>query len=267
MRAAYKQRAAELFSQATSKLSASDHFAGIGALEYLAAFRLRITDVIAQDLLLLENCRSDSKVVVSVGGWPGVTSIAMTLAGFATVLVDHPAVLSEQSRMALRRLGVETLPIKMSELAEHQEFKELGPVALVECCECIEHWNFCPKPHLETMVRLIEKGSGRIFLTVPNIASLYHRVRLLFGKSIYGDITTFKKELNASEDRAFERHWREYTKAELVALVSAAGAEVDSVWHQFHPRLDKQGFLRAVFNQAQGSYAPFREHIGIVAFR
>jgi hypothetical protein len=267
MLAAYKQRASKLFAEAILSLSNCDQFAGMDALVYLAAFRPRITDVIAQDLFLLENSQSDSKRAVIVGGWPGVTSLALTLAGFETVLVDHPSVLSEQSRVGLRRLGVETLAIKMEELSESVEFKKLGPVALVECCECIEHWNFCPKPHLESMVQLIERNSGRLFVTVPNIASLYQRARLLFGKSIYCDLAAFEKELREPKDRAFERHWREYTKAELVALVNASGAKVDSVWYQFHPRLDKRGLLRTCFNLTQRLCAPFREHVGIVALR
>jgi SAM-dependent methyltransferase len=261
----YRRRAGKLFSQSARQLADDDHFGGISATQYLEAFKHRIVDVIAQNLRLMATSRSESRRVVIIGGWPGITSVSLRLAGYEVLLVDHPAMLSTKARKFMSGLGIETMPLDLRNLAGDSAFATLPPSALIECCECIEHWNFNPRPRLDAMVRILDQRGGRLFLTVPNLASLYQRARLLTGSSIYGNLRSFQKELFAPDENAFERHWREYTRAELVALVSSTGAIVESSWHQFHPRLDKTGAWRAIYNCLLTACPPFREHIGVIA--
>jgi len=264
----FGRRAEELFDAAVGLIRSDESFNNVQVTCYLGAFRKRLINAIATDLAIVDASGGGGNRVLTVGGWPGATSIALALASCEVVAVDHPAVLSSATRRAYDKVGVSCVGVDMSELACAGTSIDFGgPYVLVECCECIEHWNFNPTPVCVILLKLLVAEQGILFLSVPNIASLYQRVRLLLGRSIYAEGPSYQQELRMPPGREFERHWREYTKNEVAVLLEIAGAEEVHTWWQFHERGDKSGISRRLYNVAQALWPPGREHIGAMARR
>ncbi|MBE0481635.1 MAG: methyltransferase domain-containing protein [Dehalococcoidia bacterium] len=80
-------------------------------------------------------------------------------------------------------------------------------------CEVLEHIFAPPSAVLKEIRRILRPG-GKLILSVPNIAALYKRVRLLMGRSILD-----AADLIGSEFRM--AHLHEYTSKEISALLEA----------------------------------------------
>jgi len=78
--------------------------------------------------------------------------------------------------------------------------------------DVIEHHSFSPKRVLQEIYRVLVPG-GRLIVVTPNHASLYNRLKLLFGGTVNDDFDYFF-DLCAGE-RIYDGHHREYTRAEL----------------------------------------------------
>ena len=98
-----------------------------------------------------------------------------------------------------------------------------GPLPFSDCqfdfvtyTDVIEHHSFSPKRVLQEINRVLVPG-GRLIVVTPNHASLYNRLKLLFGGSVNDNFDYFF-DLCASE-RVYDGHHREYTRAELKAAL------------------------------------------------
>ncbi len=81
---------------------------------------------------------------------------------------------------------------------------------LICCWETMEHFNFNPVGFVRDLHRLLKPG-GRAFVTVPNVAELENRLKLLIGKSIYMPVENFNDYHDFRSNRPFMGfHWREY---------------------------------------------------------
>jgi SAM-dependent methyltransferase len=78
--------------------------------------------------------------------------------------------------------------------------------------DVMEHHSFSPKRVLQEIYRVLVPG-GRVIVVTPNHASVYNRLKLLFGGSVNDDFDYFF-DLCANE-RIYEGHHREYTRAEM----------------------------------------------------
>ncbi|WP_372425281.1 class I SAM-dependent methyltransferase [Salinarimonas chemoclinalis] len=85
--------------------------------------------------------------------------------------------------------------------------------------ETIEHLPHSPRPVLEKMVAALVPG-GRLCLSVPNIARLDMRLRLLGGRSPHESVVHFYRE-----GSPFHGHHREYTIDELRWIAGELGLE------------------------------------------
>jgi SAM-dependent methyltransferase len=98
---------------------------------------------------------------------------------------------------------------------------------VILCWETIEHFNFNPVPFVRELRRVLKPG-GRVCITVPNIAKLDKRLRLLFGRCPYPVV----EELCATVGTCYHGvHWREYTLAEITRLFAAQGFRVTRACH------------------------------------
>jgi SAM-dependent methyltransferase len=78
--------------------------------------------------------------------------------------------------------------------------------------DVIEHHPFSPKRVLAEIHRILVPG-GRLILATPNHASLYNRIKLLFGASVNDNFDYF---FNTDADaETYDGHHREFTRAEI----------------------------------------------------
>ena len=98
------------------------------------------------------------------------------------------------------------------------------------CFETMEHLNFNPVPFVREIHRILAPG-GRAYITVPNIAKLDFRIRLMLGRTIRTPISEYYQfaDYNASEFLGF--HWREYLLDEIVELFSRGGFSIERATH------------------------------------
>ena len=78
--------------------------------------------------------------------------------------------------------------------------------------DVIEHHAFSPKRVLAEIHRVLVPG-GRLILATPNHASIYNRIKLLFGGSVNDEFDYF---FNTTADaKTYPGHHREFTRAEI----------------------------------------------------
>jgi len=111
----------------------------------------------------------------------------------------------------------------------------------ISCWETIEHFNFNPVGFIRDLRRILKPG-GKVFITVPNMAELENRVKLLCGKSIGTQVEGYNQYYDYFENGRFLGfHWREYVLPEMDYLLRTQNLSVVSKTHlltfQNHPRL------------------------------
>lgn len=112
---------------------------------------------------------------------------------------------------------------------------------VISCWETMEHFNFNPVGFIRDLRRIL-KPDGQIFITVPNMAELENRVKLLCGKSIGPPVEGYNHFYNYFDDGRFLGfHWREYVLPEMDYLLHTQKFSVVSKTHlltfQNHPKL------------------------------
>jgi SAM-dependent methyltransferase len=89
--------------------------------------------------------------------------------------------------------------------------------------DVMEHHSFSPKRVLREIHRVLVPG-GRVVVVTPNHASIYNRHRLLFGGSVNDDFDYFFDV--CADERIYDGHHREYTRAELRAALGRTQFQV-----------------------------------------
>jgi SAM-dependent methyltransferase len=89
--------------------------------------------------------------------------------------------------------------------------------------DVMEHHSFSPKRVLREIQRVLVPG-GRVIVVTPNHASIYNRLKLLFGGSVNDDFDYFFDV--CADERIYDGHHREYTRAEMRAALGRTQFQV-----------------------------------------
>jgi SAM-dependent methyltransferase len=91
-----------------------------------------------------------------------------------------------------------------------------GAFAFVTYTDVLEHHSFSPKRVLQEIHRVLVPG-GQLILLTPNHASIYNRLKLLFGESVHDDLDYFFD--TCARDAVYDGHHREYTRKEVRTIL------------------------------------------------
>jgi SAM-dependent methyltransferase len=158
--------------------------------------------------------------VLEVGAYLGAVSVTLARLGCRVLALDLPEFMANPrlcKRFADNR--VRTVAVN---LRDYPLPLEDAAFDLVIMCETLEHLNFNPLPVLTELNRVLADG-GHLYLALPNLASLQHRVQLFLGHSIHNPVVDFREQLSQQANMIVGIHWREYTRAELFEMLGLCG--------------------------------------------
>lgn len=191
---------------------------GGGEFHYLTAARTSyertIRDVcnLYPDMLL----RGRACRVLEIGAYLGVVSLTLAELGFEVTAMDIPEFMANEKLQSRYSCGkVHTVA---HNLADGKFSFPDANFDLVIMCETLEHLNFNPLPVFAEIRRILRPG-GCLYLSLPNLASLVNRVKLLTGRSIHNPISDYHRQLCSDSNMIVGLHWREYTRAEVLELL------------------------------------------------
>lgn len=150
--------------------------------------------------------------------------------------------------------GFELLDIDMM-----TDLDRVGEADLVLLMAVIEHLNGSPLELIRQIGALLGPRHGRLFLEVPNIATLWHRLQFLRGVSPLPEYGAYLRS-----SYPFAGHNREMTSGEVGLLLAEAGFEVDRL-SLFDYSPPAPGLKPAVLRLVQRALPSCRETIMAVA--
>lgn len=161
--------------------------------------------------------------ILEIGAFLGIASITLADLGFDVTATDIEEFLSNQRiQERFNRHGVK---FKACDLRSYQLPFEDEQFDAVIMCESLEHLNFNPLPVIKEINRVL-KTNGIFYVTVPNQATLSHRLLLLEGNSIHNPISDFFLQLQPNTTMIVGLHWREYTAVEIKQMLEGLNLKV-----------------------------------------
>jgi 2-polyprenyl-3-methyl-5-hydroxy-6-metoxy-1,4-benzoquinol methylase len=162
--------------------------------------------------------------ILDIGCGVGVFSRLLKYMGFQVTAIEHPSVSCsikddlKEKEIPLIALDIEHDPLPFPE-------KSFDAILLLHV---IEHLQPTSVVGLLNECSRVLRDGGLLFLETPNQATLYNRLRLLFGKSIYSPIDEVILKNKVS-------HHREYTIEELKLLIKSSRLKIRNIyWSNFH---------------------------------
>lgn len=138
-------------------------------------------------------------------------------------------------------------------LAQRQLPLAANQFDLVSCWETMEHFNFNPVGFIRDLHRVLKPG-GEALITVPNMAELENRAKLLLGKSIGTPVENYVQNYEYAAGSFLGFHWREYVLAELTTLFGSQNFSIVSARHlqtfQDHPNLTAAKKLKRLISRS-----------------
>ena len=185
---------------------------------YLAAHRHEYVRTIC-DVLEFSH-RTGAKRVLEIGAFFGLVCITLQKFGLEVVAADIPEYMEMPEQVErFQRNGVARASVRLQDFVMPFEDERFDVIIMTEV---LEHLNFNPVPLLKEINRVGAKES-LFYLSLPNLAYYMHRLRFLFGKSMHQSIDSYFEQVKPGSLEIVNGHWREYTRAEIVDLLSQLG--------------------------------------------
>jgi SAM-dependent methyltransferase len=232
--------------------------AGTGAgeahyLEMLSPQYVRTLKELEQ--ILAARCpRKPSEVcVLEIGSFLGVLCFALRKVGFQVTAQDIPEFQNNpRLQERYRRADIECVGVNLKR--RHFPYPD-AHFDFVIMCETLEHLNFNPLPAIKEINRVMKPG-GLLYLTVPNQLSAGNRLKLLRGETIQASVGQFYEQLDLSLNMIVGLHWREYSKADLYALLEPMGFAVRHHYFYQDDKRHRYKRLKFSFKDVLGEFFP-----------
>lgn len=161
--------------------------------------------------------------ILEIGAYLGLVSISLAKLGFRVTATDIEEFSSCTGLIKKYKAnGVSSVSCNLRIYRLPFPDEEFDAVIL---CESLEHLNFNPLPVIKEVNRVMKLG-GFLYLTVPNIARLENRIKLLKGQSIHNPVKDFFTQLDPADNMIVGLHWREYTAPEIAEMLEAMEFEI-----------------------------------------
>lgn len=191
--------------------------------------------------------------VIEFGAYLGVVSIALSKLGYEMTAADLDHYMQNknlQLRYEMNNIKYKSIDLKYPLPLDDESYD------CIIMCETLEHLNFNPIPVLNEMQRILSPG-GYFYIALPNLATLGNRMKLLTGRSIHNSIDDYFTQMDPNSNFSVGLHWREYTKNELIYMLSKVGFE-DLKHSFFHPwdiiKHNPKFYIRSLWAQRNLNY-------------
>lgn len=160
--------------------------------------------------------------ILDAGGGIGVPSIILSkLFKYECTIIDRYDEFDEtldremgSTQEIYDRLEKYNVKIVRESFINNTNNKLLNNFNVVTSFSVIEHLSISPKITISSLSSFLLEG-GTMFLTTPNQAHIFNRIKLLFGKNVWEDLNSF------TDDKIFYGHIREYLLNELRSLIKS----------------------------------------------
>ncbi len=157
--------------------------------------------------------RTGIERVLDIGALYGHIAIVLKGLGYDLQAID---IANPKTKYLEERFRMESIDFRTHDVCDGFPYSDDWFDAVL-FCDVLEHLSE-PISCLREIRRVLRRG-GYLFLTTPNLSSLYNRIRLLFGKSCLAP-TKPAPEGWLRSDVGFG-HLHEYTSAEIFSILSA----------------------------------------------
>ena len=231
--------------------------------EYLVAHRHEYVRTIKDIVQFAEHHRVET--VLEIGAFFGIVSICLSKLGFRVCAADIPEYMSmSEQKERFGRYGIEMAEVRLQDYILPFKDERFDVIIM---CEVLEHLNFNPLPLLKEINR-IGTPNSLFYLSLPNLAYYRNRLKFLLGHSMLQPIDDYFKQLDPNDILIVNGHWREYTGAEIIEMLTPLGYEIERQYYFSivdtlkHPTL-KQQLTKLVF----GLFPSFKENQTTLAIR
>lgn len=154
----------------------------------------------------------------------GLVCLTRRKFGFEVTAADIPEYIEmpEQGERFSRH-GVERASVRLEDFVLPFRDEQFDVIIMTEV---LEHRNFNPVPLIKEINRIGAKGS-LFYLSLPNLAFYANRVKFLFGKSMLQPVESYFTQVTPGSIEIVDGHWREYTKAEIVEMLTRLGYTIE----------------------------------------
>lgn len=177
--------------------------------------------------------RTGATRVLEIGAFFGVVCICLAKLGLKVTAADLPEYMEmpeQKERFGRHGIGIASVRLEDFVLPLADESFDV-----VIMCEVLEHLNFNPLPLIKEINR-VGAPDSLFYVSVPNFAYYRKRLDLLFNRPILQPVSAYFDQLDGSKDLIVNGHWREYTKSELINLLTRMGYGIER--HSYYSIVD-----------------------------
>jgi len=236
--------------------------------DYWETLRLTYERTLKDVVQLVEHHFEESRRIriLEIGAFCGTVATALkrTDARFEITAWDLPLFMEDEALVShYVRTGIQSASGNLCSLP-----LDFAPEAfeIIICCEVIEHLNFNPLPVFCEFNRLLKAG-GILYIGTPNQANIVKRLLLAKGKSIHNPVKHLVWQLNPKESFSIGLHWKEYTAAELVEVLSLTGFQCSRSYYchtneHLNPNVLRRMLVRLMYS-CFPAFLPSQVAIGV----